>query len=212
MAGPEAADNASALTHFIPMLTLGIPAGAVFAMMLGALMIQGIPPGPQIITQHPDLFWGLIASMWVGNVMLLVFNLPLIGVWIRLLMTPYRFLYPAILTFSCIGVYTVRNEVFDVLTAAAAGAVGFVLRTFDCSASPLILGLILGPILEDNLRRSLLISGGDPSIFVTRPISLGLLLLAAAMIIVFSLPAIRKAATARKTGAVDGPEVLPNEE
>jgi putative tricarboxylic transport membrane protein len=192
VAGPEAADNAAALTHFIPMLTLGIPAGATFALMLGAMMIQGIPPGPQIMTQHPDLFWGLIASMWIGNLMLLVLNLPLVGVWIKLLETPYRFLYPMILVFSCIGVYSIRNEPFDIVIAAVTGGIGFVLRMLDCAPAPLILGLLLGPILEENLRRALLISRGDPMVFITRPISLSIIIFTIALLVVFSLPALKR--------------------
>jgi TctA family transporter len=192
VAGPEAADNAAAFTHFIPMLTLGIPAGATFALMLGALLIQGIQPGPQIMAQHPDIFWGLIASMWIGNLMLLVLNLPLVGVWIKLLQTPYRFLYPTILVFSCIGVYSIRNEPFDIIIAAVTGLVGFALRKWNCAPAPLILGLILGPIMEENLRRSLLLSGGDPTIFVTRPISLSILLLAAALVALLALPSMKR--------------------
>ena len=191
VAGPESADNAATLTHFIPMLTFGIPAGAVMALMLGALWIQGIEPGPSLITDHPDIFWGVIGSMWVGNIMLLVFNLPLIGVWVRLLQTPYRFLYPAILSFCCIGVYSMRYEVTDVMTAAVAGAVGFVLRRLDCPGSAVVFGLIMGPVLEENLRRSLLLSQGDPSIFVTRPISLAFLLAALLLALSFSISKLR---------------------
>jgi putative tricarboxylic transport membrane protein len=186
VAGPEAADNAAVFTHFIPMLTLGIPAGATMALMLGAMLIQGITPGPQVMVTHPDLFWGLIASMWIGNIMLLVLNLPLIGIWIRLLSMPYRLLFPAILTFSCIGVYSINNSAFDVGIAAFIGVLGYLFRRLGLAPAPLVLGLILGPILEENLRRSMLISQGDPSIFITRPISL-VLLLAAIGIIVFSV-------------------------
>jgi TctA family transporter len=188
VAGPEAANNAAAFTHFIPMLTLGIPAGATMALMLGALMIQGIAPGPQVMSLHPDLFWGLVASMWLGNLMLLVLNLPLIGVWIRLLSIPYRFLYPVILVFCCIGAYSINNSAFDVGIAACIGALGYFLHRMDCPPAPLILGLVLGPMLEDNLRRSLLISNGDPLVFFERPISLGLLLLTGTLVAVFSLP------------------------
>jgi putative tricarboxylic transport membrane protein len=191
IAGPEAANNAAAFTHFIPMLTLGIPAGATMALMLGALMIQGIPPGPQVMTEHPDLFWGLVASMWIGNFMLLILNLPLVGIWIRLLTIPYRLLYPMILVFCCIGAYSIHNSAFDVGLAAFVGVGGYVLRQLGGAPAPLILGLILGPVLEENLRRSLLISRGDPSIFITRPISLGLLLLAAGLFVAFTLPSIR---------------------
>jgi putative tricarboxylic transport membrane protein len=192
VAGPESANNAAALTHFIPMLTLGIPAGAAMALMLGALMIQGVTPGPQVMTDHPDLFWGVIASMWLGNGMLLVLNLPLIGVWIRLLRVRYRILYPAILVFCCIGVYSVNNSTFDVLLAGGLGLIGYLFAMLDCPPAPVILGFILGPILEVNLRRTLLISRGDFSVFVTRPISLGFLLLAVALLGAIALPALRR--------------------
>jgi TctA family transporter len=194
VAGPEAADNAAALTHFIPMLTLGIPAGTIFALMLGAMLIHGIEPGPQIMSEHPDLFWGLVASMWLGNLMLLVLNLPLVGIWIKLLGIPYRFLYPMILVFSCIGVYSIRNEPFDIMIAALAGAVGYLLRKLDCAPAPLILGLILGPMLEENLRRSMLISRGDPTVFVTRPISLFILMFTVVLVIVLYQPWLRRRA------------------
>ena len=189
VAAPEAAANASAFTHFIPMLSLGIPAGAVMALLLGALLIQGIQPGPQLVTQHPDLFWGLIASMWIGNLMLLVLNLPLVGVWIKLLETPYRLIYPMIVIFCMIGVYSERGEPFDILICAAVLAVGWVLESLDCSPAPLVLGMILGPILEENFRRSLLLSRGDPTVFLTRPISLVFLVLTAIVIILFTVPA-----------------------
>jgi putative tricarboxylic transport membrane protein len=192
VAGPESANNAAAFTHFIPMLTLGIPAGAAMALMLGALMIQGITPGPQVMTDHPDLFWGVIASMWLGNGMLLILNLPLIGVWIRLLRVRYRILYPAILVFCCIGVYSVNNSTFDVLLAVGMGLVGYLFAMLDCPPAPVILGFILGPILEVNLRRTLLISQGDFTVFVTRPISLGFLLLALALLGAITLPALRR--------------------
>jgi putative tricarboxylic transport membrane protein len=182
VAGPEAANNAAALTHFIPMLTLGIPAGAAMALMLGALTIQGITPGPGILTEHPDLFWGVVASMWIGNLMLLVLNLPLVGIWIRLLAIPYRLLYPAILVFCCIGVYSVANDPADVVMMAGFGAFGYLLLKLGCPPAPLILGFILGPILEENMRRALLISRGDPAVFVTRPISLAFLLAALALL------------------------------
>jgi putative tricarboxylic transport membrane protein len=192
VAGPESANNAAAFTHFIPMLTLGIPAGAAMALMLGALMIQGVTPGPQVMTDHPDLFWGVIASMWLGNMMLLVLNLPLIGIWIRLLRVRYRILYPAVLVFCCIGVYSVNNSTFDVLLAGGLGLVGYVFAMLDCPPAPVILGFILGPILEVNLRRTLLISQGHFSVFVTRPISLGFLLLAVALLGAIAVPALRR--------------------
>lgn len=192
VAAPEAANNASAFTHFIPMLTLGIPAGAVFAMLMGALQVQGIHPGPGIMTNHADLFWGLIASMWLGNLMLLVLNLPLIGVWIKLLETPYRFIYPTILLLSCIGCYTVNNQVFDIRVAAFALLVGYVLEKLDCSPGPLIIAMILGPTLEENLRRAMLISRGDPTIFISRPISAAFLLLTLVLVATYVLPAFRR--------------------
>jgi TctA family transporter len=195
VAAPEAANNASAFTHFIPMLTLGIPAGAVFAMLMGSLQVQGIQPGPDIMTKHPDLFWGLIASMWLGNLMLLVLNLPLIGVWIKLLETPYRFIYPTILLFSCIGCYAVNSETFDIRIAAVALLAGYVLEKLDCSPGPLIIAMILGPILEENLRRAMLISRGDPTVFIRRPISAVFLLLTATLIVTYVLPALRRTAS-----------------
>ena len=203
VAAPEAAANASAFTHFIPMLSLGIPAGATMALMLGALLIQGIPPGPQMMVQHPDLFWGLIASMWLGNLMLLVLNLPLVGIWIKLLQTPYRFLYPLIIVFCLIGVYSERNQTFDIMICAGVVVVGFILEQLDCGPGPLLLGMILGPILEEHLRRSMIISHGDPTVFVTRPISAGFLILAALMVVVFTLPALtrKEAQIAKDSGA-----------
>jgi TctA family transporter len=192
VAGPEAANNAAAFTHFIPMLTLGIPAGAAMALMLAALTIQGITAGPQIMTEHADLFWGVIASMWLGNLMLLVLNLPLVGIWIRLLRIPYRVLYPAILAFCCIGVYSVRNSTFDVLLAAALGLLGRLFAALGCPPAPLVLGFVLGPMLETNLRRSLLISQGDFSLFLTHPISLAFLLLTAGIILVVAVPSVRR--------------------
>jgi TctA family transporter len=192
VAAPEAAANAAAFTHFIPMLTLGIPAGATMALLLGALMIQGIPPGPQIMSQHPDLFWGLVASMWIGNLMLLVLNIPLVGIWIKLLQTPYRFLYPLIVIFCLVGVYSERNEPFDVMICAGVLVLGYWLEKLDCAPAPLILGLVLGPILEENLRRSLLISRGDPTVFLTRPVSLAFLILACVIVVVFTWPSLRR--------------------
>jgi len=160
--------------------------------MLGALLVQGVSPGPLLMSQHPDLFWGLIASMWIGNVMLLVLNLPLVGIWIKLLETPYRFLYPFIIVFCLIGVYAGRYESFDIMLCAVVVAVGFVLEQLDCGPGPLILGMVLGPILEENLRRSMLMSRGDPTIFLTRPISAAFLGLAAIIVLIFTLPAFRR--------------------
>jgi len=191
VAGPESANNAAALTHFIPMLTLGIPAGAAMALMLGALTIQGISPGPQVLTEHADLFWGLVASMWIGNLMLLVLNLPMVGLWIKLLMIPYRFLYPGILVFGCIGVYSVANAPQDVILAAIFGIFGYVMMEFGCRPAPLVLGFILGPTLEDNLRRALVISRGSPSIFITSPISLAFLLVSVGLLGLYTVPALQ---------------------
>jgi TctA family transporter len=191
VAGPEAANNAGAQTSFIPMLTLGIPPNAVMALMVGAMTIKGIQPGPQVMTSNPELFWGLIASMWVGNAMLIVLNLPLIGIWIKLLTVPYRFLYPAILSFCCIGLYTLNNNNFDVFMAAAFGVVGVVFYKLGCEPAPLLLGFILGPMMEENLRRALLLSRGDWTTFMIRPLSAGLLIAAALMIVVVTLPAIK---------------------
>jgi putative tricarboxylic transport membrane protein len=191
VAGPEAANNAGAQTSFIPMLTLGIPPNAVMALMVGAMTIKGIQPGPQVMTSNPQLFWGLIASMWVGNAMLVILNLPLIGIWIKLLTVPYRFLFPAITLFCCIGVYSLNNNTFDVFLTAAFALVGYVFYKLSCEPAPLLLGFILGPMMEENLRRALLLSRGDWSTFATRPLSAGLLIAAALMIVVVMLPSIK---------------------
>jgi putative tricarboxylic transport membrane protein len=191
VAGPEAANNAGAQTSFIPMLTLGIPPNAVMALMVGAMTIKGIQPGPQVMTSNPQLFWGLIASMWVGNAMLVILNLPLIGIWIKLLTVPYRFLFPAITLFCCIGVYSLNNNTFDVFLTAAFALVGYVFYKLSCEPAPLLLGFILGPMMEENLRRALLLSRGDWTTFATRPLSAGLLIAAALMIVVVMLPSIR---------------------
>jgi isopentenyl diphosphate isomerase/L-lactate dehydrogenase-like FMN-dependent dehydrogenase len=187
VAGPEAANNAAAITHFIPMLTLGIPAGAAMALMLGALQIQGITPGPEVVSKHPDLFWGVIASMWIGNLMLLVLNLPMIGIWPRLLLIPFRFLYPAILAFCCIGVFSVNNATFDVLLAVLFGVLGVVFKALDCNPAPLVLALALEPLLEQNFRRAMILSDGDVSTIVTQPISLGILVLTAVLTVFFAM-------------------------
>jgi TctA family transporter len=191
VAGPESANNAGAQASFIPMLTLGIPPNAVMALMVGAMTIKGIQPGPQVMTSNPQLFWGLIASMWVGNLMLVILNLPLIGIWIKLLTVPYRFLFPAIAVFCCIGVYTLNNDNFDVFVTAIFTAVGYVFYKLGCEPAPLLLGFILGPMMEENLRRALLLSRGDWTTFATRPLSAGLLLAALALIVVVTLPSIR---------------------
>jgi len=192
VAGPESANNAGAQTSFIPLLTLGIPENAVMAMMVGAMTIHNIQPGPQVMSSNPALFWGLVTSMWVGNLMLVVLNLPLIGMWIKLLQVPYRVLYPAILLFCSIGVYTVSNEPFDVIQTAAFGALGIIFLKLECEPAPLLLGFVLGPMMEENLRRALLLSRGDPTVFVTRPISLTLLVAAVALLILIALPNLRK--------------------
>jgi putative tricarboxylic transport membrane protein len=192
VAGPESANNAGAQTSFIPMLTLGIPSNVVMALMVGAMTIKGIQPGPQVMTSDPALFWGLIASMWIGNLMLVVLNLPLIGIWIKLLTVPYRFLFPAILTFCCIGLYTLNNNNFDVYMGALFAIIGYAFYKLGCEPAPLLLGFILGPMMEENLRRALLLSRGDWTAFVTRPLSAGLLLAAAAMVVIVLLPSIRR--------------------
>jgi putative tricarboxylic transport membrane protein len=193
VAGPESANNAGAQTSFIPMLTLGLPGNAVMALMIGALTIHGIQPGPQVMTERPGMFWGLVVSMWIGNLMLLIINLPLIGVWVQLLKVPYRFLYLSILLFCGIGVYTVNNSSAAVLLAAFFGVVGYVFMKLECEPAPMILGFVLGPLMEDNLRRALRISGGDPTIFIERRISLALLAATLALLLVLVLPFIRKA-------------------
>jgi TctA family transporter len=192
VAGPESANNAAAQTSFIPLLTLGIPPNAVMALMVGAMTIHNIQPGPQVMTSNPALFWGLIASMWIGNVMLILLNLPLIGIWVKLLKIPYRLLYPAILVFCCIGVYTVSNAVFDVFVTAGFGVIGYMFFKFGCEPAPLLLGFVLGPMMEENFRRALLLSRGDFTTFVTRPLSLGLLVAAALLVVIVALPAIKK--------------------
>ncbi|HEY4069779.1 MAG TPA: tripartite tricarboxylate transporter permease [Burkholderiaceae bacterium] len=192
VAGPESANNAGAQTSFIPMLTLGIPPNAVMALMVGAMTIKGIQPGPQVMTSNPQLFWGLIASMWVGNAMLVILNLPLIGIWIKLLTVPYRYLFPAITLFCCVGVYTLNNSTFDVFLTALFALIGYVFYKLSCESAPLLLGFILGPLMEENLRRALLLSRGDWSAFVTRPLSAGLLVAALLMVIVVMLPAISR--------------------
>ncbi|MCX8005722.1 MAG: tripartite tricarboxylate transporter permease [Burkholderiaceae bacterium] len=191
VAGPESANNAGAQTSFVPMLTLGIPPNAVMALMIGAMTIHNIQPGPQVMSSNPALFWGLIASMWVGNLMLVILNLPLIGIWVQLLKVPYKWLYPAILTFCCIGAYSLNNNAFDVYVTAVFGVLGYVFYKLRCEPAPLILGFILGPMMEENLRRAMLLSRGDPTVFFTRPLSLALLLAALALVVIVTLPAIK---------------------
>jgi putative tricarboxylic transport membrane protein len=191
VAAPESANNAAAQTSFIPLLTLGIPPNAVMALMVGAMTIHGIVPGPQVMTKQPDLFWGMIASMWLGNLMLIVINLPLVGVWVKLLQVPYRLLFPAILIFCSIGVYSINNAPFDVVMTAVFGIVGYWLVKHDFEPAPMLLGFVLGPLMEENLRRAMLIARGDPSTFITRPISGGLIAVALLLLIVAVLPMIR---------------------
>lgn len=192
VAAPEAANNAAAQTHFIPTLTLGIPATPVMALMLGALTMQGIQPGPEVMTTRPELFWGLVASMFVGNVFLLVLNLPLVGLWARLTQVPYRWLFPAIMVFAALGNYSLNNSAMDVYLCAAAGILGYVLIKLECHPAPLILGFVLGPMLEENLRRALLMSDGSFSVFVTRPISLTFLTVTGLLFIAMVRPSIRR--------------------
>lgn len=191
VAAPEAANNACAQTSFIPLLTLGIPGGAVTAMMLGALTIQGISPGPQVMTSNPDVFWGLIASMFIGNILLVILNLPLIGIWIRLLSLPYRLLFPAIMLFCAIGAYGLSNSTFNLYLMVGAGFVGYFLLKFGCEPAPLLLGFILGPMMEEYLRRALLMSQGDPMVFIQRPLSLTMLLIAAGLLLMMLVPSFK---------------------
>ena len=192
VAAPEAANNAGAQTSFIPLLTLGIPSNAVMALMIGAMMIQGIAPGPQVMTEKPQLFWGMIASMWVGNLMLVVLNLPMIGMWIKLLTVPYRILFPSILVFMAIGVYSLSNNPFDVLLMMLFGLLGYIFVKLECEPAPLLLGFILGPLMEENLRRAMLLSRGDPIVFFTKPISGAFLIASILLLVILLLPNIRK--------------------
>jgi putative tricarboxylic transport membrane protein len=192
VAAPESANNAAAQTSFIPLLTLGIPPNAVMALMVGAMTIHGIVPGPQVMTKQPELFWGMIASMWLGNLMLVVINLPMIGLWVRLLRVPYRLLAPSILVFCAIGVYSINNAPVDVIIAGVFGLIGYWLIKHDFEAAPALLGFVLGPLMEENLRRAMLIARGDVTVFVTRPISGGLLAVSLFLLIIAVLPMIRK--------------------
>jgi putative tricarboxylic transport membrane protein len=191
IAGPESANNAGAQTSFIPLLTLGIPPNAVMALMVGAMTIHNIQPGPQVMTSNPELFWGLIASMWIGNAMLIILNLPLIGIWIKFLTIPYRWLFPSIVLFCAVGVYSTNNNTWDIWMVALFGVIGYIFLKLNCEPAPLLLGFILGPMMEENLRRALLLSRGDWSVFVTRPISAGLLAVAAILVIIVLLPAVK---------------------
>ncbi|MET3792799.1 tripartite tricarboxylate transporter permease [Aquamicrobium terrae] len=192
VAGPESANNAAAQVSFIPTLTLGVPGSATMALMLGALMLQGITPGPNVITERPALFWGLVASMWIGNVLLVVLNLPLIRIWVWLLKVPYSWLYPVILSLACFGIYSLSNSSFDVWLGAGFGLFGYFAYKLDCPPAPFILGLVLGPMLEESVRRALLISHGDPSTFVTSPISAAFLAVTVLLLALMVLPAIRR--------------------
>ncbi len=191
VAAPESANNAGAQTSFIPMLTLGIPSNPTMAMMIGALMIHGISPGPRVMTDRPGMFWGLIASMWIGNLMLVILNLPLVGLWVKLLRVPYRLLFPTIVVFCCIGAYTINSKPFDLFVMAFFSVFGYLALKLDCEPAPLILGFVLGPMMEENLRRALLISRGDPSVFVREPISLAFIIVAVLLLVVVAVPAIR---------------------
>ncbi|CAM8663204.1 Protein of unknown function DUF112, transmembrane [Comamonadaceae bacterium] len=191
VAAPEAANNAGSQTSFIPLLTLGIPPNAVMALMVGAMTIHNIQPGPQVMTANPELFWGLIASMWIGNLMLVILNLPLIGIWIKLLSVPYRWLFPSIVLFCAIGVYSTNNNTFDIWMVAIFGVIGYLFIKLGTEPAPLLLGFILGPMMEEYLRRALLLSRGDWSVFVTRPLSASLLLAALALLVVVMLPSIK---------------------
>jgi TctA family transporter len=192
VAAPESANNAGAQTSFIPMLTLGIPSNPVMALMVGAMVIQGIQPGPSVISEQPALFWGLIASMWVGNLMLVVLNLPMVGMWVKLCSIPYHRLFPAILVFCAIGVFSLNNAEFDVYLMALFGVIGYLFVKLDAEPAPMLLAFILGPMMEEYLRRALLLSRGDPMVFVTRPISATMLVLAVLIIAVAALPMLRK--------------------
>jgi TctA family transporter len=192
LAAPEAANNAAAQAGFIPMLSLGIPPNAIMALMIGAMTLHGIQPGPLVMTGQPELFWGMIASMLIGNIILVVLNLPLIGVWVRLLKVPYDLLFPAILVFCCIGTYTLRSSTFDVAMMALFGVVGYVFRKLECEPAPLLLGFVLGPMLEENLQRALLLSGGDVTVFAVRPISGGLLAATVALLVLVLLPTVKR--------------------
>jgi putative tricarboxylic transport membrane protein len=192
VAGPESANNAAAQTSFIPLLTLGLPAHPVMALMVGAFIIQGITPGPNVITNEPALFWGLIVSMWVGNLLLVMHNLPLIGIWVKFLTIPYRILFPAIVAFACIGTYSLNLNAFDVFAIVFFGILGYFLIKLGAEPAPLLLGFILGPLLEQHLRRALIISHGDPTVFLTRPVSLALVVAAVIVLVIAVLPSIRR--------------------
>lgn len=201
VAAPEAANNAGAQTSFIPLLTLGVPSNAIMAVMAGAMAIQGITPGPQVMVQHAGLFWGMIVSMWIGNLMLVVLNLPLVGLWVKLLQVPYRLLYPSILLFCCIGVYSINNAVFDVFLTVGFSILGYTLLKLEFEPAPMLLGVILGPLMEENLKRAMLLSRGDPMIFLQRPLSIGFLVCAVILLAIILSPNFRRT---RETALKDG--------
>jgi TctA family transporter len=192
VAAPESANNAGAQSSFIPMLTLGIPSNPVMALMVGAMIIQGIQPGPSVMTEQPALFWGIIVSMWIGNLFLIILNLPLIGIWVRIVSVPYHILFPAILVFCCIGVFSLKNTEFDIYLMALFGLLGYLFTKLDCEPAPMLLAFILGPLMEEYLRRALLLSRGDPLVFIQRPISATLLGLGVLAIVAASIPALVK--------------------
>jgi TctA family transporter len=200
VAAPEAANNAGAQTSFVPMLTLGLPTNPLMALMIGALMIQGIQPGPQVMVKQPDLFWGVIASMWIGNLMLLIINLPLIGIWVSLLRVPYNLLFPAIVVFCAIGAYSTNNSFFDVWLMLGFGLVGYFFLKVGVEPAPFVLGFVLGPMLEENFRRAMLISSGDPTVFIERPISAVLLACSVLLLAALLLPAFRRQREALQEG------------
>ncbi|WP_114966869.1 tripartite tricarboxylate transporter permease [Alkalilacustris brevis] len=204
LTAPEAANNAAAQTSFIPTLSLGIPGDATMAIMLGAMLIHGLVPGPQIVTENPDFFWGLIASFWIGNLFLLILNLPLVGIWVKMLSMPYSWMFPAILSFIGIGMYSLHLDSFDVYLTVGFGLLGFLLLKLRCEAAPLLLGLVLAPLLEDNLRRSLLLSRGDPMIFIERPISLFFVMLGAGFLLLVAVPSVLRWFRSRRGPAPDG--------
>ena len=192
VAAPESANNAAAQTSFVPLLTLGMPSNPVMALMMGAMVIQGIAPGTSVIAERPELFWGMVASMWIGNLMLIVINLPLIGIWVRMLRVPYRILFPSVLVLCCVGAYSVQQTPIVLMLTAVFALLGYIFLKLGCEAAPFILGFVLGPLMEENLRRSMVISEGDPTIFLTRPISLGLILATVGLVLLIVVPRFRK--------------------
>jgi len=193
VASPEAANNAGAQVSFVPMLTLGIPSNVIMALMAGALIIQGVQPGPGMIVEQPELFWGLIVSMWIGNLFLVVLNLPLIGLWVKLISIPYHVLFPSILVFCGIGVFTLSNSEFDIYVMVLFGALGYFFRRVECEPAPFLLAMVLGPMMEEYLRRTMLMSRGDPLVFIQRPLSATLLMLAVLALLAVAIPALRTA-------------------